>query len=67
MPVEVPSYISYDKLLEAIQTKLEHGDIGSDTEYLADLIITLESRIRLAHAMNQTLHGKELSVVEELP
>ena len=51
--VDVPSVISYDKLLEAIQMKLEACEIGSDTEYLADLIITLESRIRLTHAMKQ--------------
>lgn len=65
MALEVPSVISYDKLLEAIQMKLEVGEIGGDTEYLADLIITLESRIRLTHAMDAALQGKTLSVVEE--
>lgn len=65
MTVDVPSFISYDMLLESIQKKLETGDIGSDTEYLADLIITLESRIRLTHAMKQALEGRELSVVED--
>lgn len=65
MTVDVPSFISYDLLLESIQKKLETGDIGSDTEYLADLIITLESRIRLTHAMKSALEGRELSVVED--
>jgi hypothetical protein len=62
---DVPDVISYDKLLEAIQMKLEVGEIGNDTEYLADLIITLESRIRLTHAMKQALDGKVLTAVEE--
>lgn len=65
MAPEVPDLISHDMLLEAIQMKLATGDIGSDTEYLADLIITLESRIRLTHAMKQALEGKVLSAVEE--
>lgn len=65
MTVDVPTFVSYDLLLEAIQKKLETGDIGNDTEYLADLIITLESRSRLDHAMKQALEGRELSTVED--
>lgn len=61
--MDVPSVISYDKLLEAIQMKLEACEIGSDTEYLADLIITLESRIRLTHAMKQALDALDGVVV----
>lgn len=63
--VEVPAFISYDLLFESIQKKLETGNIGCDTEYLADLIVTLESKIRLTHEMKQALEEKELSVVED--
>jgi len=76
MALEIPSVISYDKLLESIQMKLEVGDIGNDTEYLADLIITLESRIRLTHAMADALnsqmggaeaaHAGALSVIDDM-
>ncbi len=65
MTLDIPSYTSYDLLFEAIHKKLEMGEIGNDTEYLADLIITLESRSRLDHAMKQALEGRELVAVED--
>jgi len=64
MSVQVPAFVSYDALLESIQMKLETGDIGSDTEYLADLIITLEQRIRLTECL-KTKKPVSTDLIEE--
>ncbi|MBX9669424.1 MAG: hypothetical protein K2X93_17515 [Candidatus Obscuribacterales bacterium] len=64
--MEVPSLVSYDALLDSIHAKLAACNIGSDTEYLADLIITLESRSQHTHALAARQKGlpQEVCTVE---
>ncbi len=55
--MKVPSVVSYDALLDSIHAKLAACNIGNDTEYLADLIITLESRAQHTHALAASQRG----------
>ena len=47
MSNEVPSFVSYDRLLHCLLTRLKSGEVGSDPEYFADLLLSLERRAKL--------------------